>query len=334
MAGAQTSETTLQLGDFVFGSLEIPAEINFGGAQRLAVHELVGGTKVVDAMGRSDDPITWSGMLLGGGKDVSGNAIFSGAVDRAQYLDQLRVAGQPLDLTWGRFKYRVVVREFKGNYQKSYLIPYHITVEVIQDETSPVTAAGSPPIDSAIGDDDADAATLAAAIGDQTLIGYMSNVSAAIAAVSTFTTAPQSQINSVLQPIVSAQAQVGVLTAAATSTIAGATAFGGLVPGAPTATSATQMSAQVAAMTQLSNLRTLGSILGRMQRNLGSANSSPRTVATAGGNLFQIAEQQYGEASAWTGIAQANGLTDPFIQGTKVLQIPPVVGSTTGILSS
>jgi hypothetical protein len=334
MAGAQTPETTLQLGDFVFGALEIPGEINFGGAQRLAVHQLVGGVKVVDAMGRSDDPIAWSGMLLGGGKDISGNAIFSGAVDRAQYLDQLRIAGQPLDLTWGRFKYRVVVREFKGSYQKSYLIPYHITVEVIQDETSPVSTAGAPPIDSAIGDDDTAATVLVTTIGDPTLTGYMGSISAAIAAVVTFATAPQSQINGVLQPIVLAQGQVSVLAAAATATIGGATAFGGLVPGAPAATSATQMSAQVAAMTQLSNLRTLGSILGRMQRNLSSAKSSPRTVATAGGNLFRIAEEQYGEAAAWTGIAQANGLTDPFIQGTKVLQIPPVVGDTTGILSS
>lgn len=36
--------TTLNLGAFQFGSLEVPAEIEFGGAQRLAVHELIGGT--------------------------------------------------------------------------------------------------------------------------------------------------------------------------------------------------------------------------------------------------------------------------------------------------
>ncbi len=44
-------DTTVVLGSVQFTDLEIPAEIPFGGAQRLVVHELwVGGTRVVDAM--------------------------------------------------------------------------------------------------------------------------------------------------------------------------------------------------------------------------------------------------------------------------------------------
>ena len=41
----------LQLGDFQFQQQEIPESIPFGGEQALAVHRLVGGVKVVDAMG-------------------------------------------------------------------------------------------------------------------------------------------------------------------------------------------------------------------------------------------------------------------------------------------
>jgi hypothetical protein len=334
MDAPQTSDTTLQLGDFVFASLEIPAEINFGGAQRLSVHQLVGGAKVVDAMGRADEPISWSGFLMGGGKDRNGNAIFTGAVDRAQYLDTLRVAGLPLQLVWGKFKYLVVVREFKGNYQKSYLIPYHITCEVIQDQTSPVKTSGTPPLDAAIGADIAASTTLSTSIADPTLTSNMSTLTTAISAVSSFATAAKSTINSVLQPISVAQKQVGVLIASASNTVASVTTLGGMLPGTPVAVGAAQISSQVVAMTQLNNLYQLRNLLGRMQGNLGAASSSQKTVATAGGNLFQIAESQYGDAQGWTNIATANGLTDPFIQGTKVLTIPPKASNTTGVLTA
>lgn len=331
---AQTSETTLQLGNFIFAALEIPAEINFGGAQRLAVHQLVGGTKVIDSMGRADDAITWSGLLMGGGKDRSGNIIFTGAVERAQFLDSMRISGLPVELTWGKFKYTVVVREFKGNYQKSYLIPYHLTCEVIQDETSPVKVAGTPPVDQALGDDNIAASALTTSIGDSTLSGLMTNVGAAIKAVSSFATAAQSMINGVLQPIMAAQRQVSVLVASATNTVANVTTFGGLLPGNPVSIAAAQLGGQAAAMTQLSNLFQLRNVLGRMQGNLGAINSSQRTVATAGGNLFQIAQKEYGDANGWTAIAQANGLTDPFIQGTAILTVPPLPGMKTGVLNA
>jgi len=54
MANANQPNTQIVLTDslghqFVFGSLEVPAQIVTGGAQRLSVHELVGGVRVVDA---------------------------------------------------------------------------------------------------------------------------------------------------------------------------------------------------------------------------------------------------------------------------------------------
>jgi nucleoid-associated protein YgaU len=57
-------------------------------------------------------------------------------------------------------------------------------------------------------------------------------------------------------------------------------------------------------------------------------------VTTAGGNLFSIAGQQYGDATAWTGIAKANNLTDPFVQGTQTLNIPAKPDTAGGILNA
>ena len=317
------ADTTLVLGAFQFGSLEIPAEIAFGGAQRLSIHELVGGVRVIDAMGRSDSALEWSGLFLG-----------QGAIDRARYLDTIRASGVVQSLTWSAFNYNVVVRDFKANYQKAYQIPYRIVCEVVSDLTEPITASGLPPVDQAITDDATTSGVLAASIGDSTLTTALGTLNTAIGVVSSFAHAAQSTINSVLQPLAAVQTRVLVLIASTANTIGNVTTFGGVVTGTPLSQAAAALTNQVASMTQLSNLYGLRNVLGRMSANLGSINSSQNTVATAGGNLFQIAEQQYGDATAWTGIAKANGLTDPFIQGVKVLTIPPSADQQSGVLSA
>ncbi len=48
------------------------------------------------------------------------------------------------------------------------------------------------------------------------------------------------------------------------------------------------------------------------------------TVTVAGGNLFALAAQLLGDATQWLRIAQANGLSDPVLQGLVTLVIPPV----------
>jgi hypothetical protein len=48
-----------------------------------------------------------------------------------------------------------------------------------------------------------------------------------------------------------------------------------------------------------------------------------RTIATIGGNLFEIAAAQLGSALQWINIARANNLTDPMLLGTNQIIIPP-----------
>ena len=47
-----------------------------------------------------------------------------------------------------------------------------------------------------------------------------------------------------------------------------------------------------------------------------------RTITVTGGNLFQVAAQQLGDATQWIRIAQANGLSDPMLMGLVTLSIP------------
>ena len=48
----------------------------------------------------------------------------------------------------------------------------------------------------------------------------------------------------------------------------------------------------------------------------------PRQVIQSGGNLFALAAKLYGDATLANILAQANGISDPFLQGVTTLTIP------------
>jgi nucleoid-associated protein YgaU len=47
-------------------------------------------------------------------------------------------------------------------------------------------------------------------------------------------------------------------------------------------------------------------------------------ITVAGGNLYQIASAELGDATQWIRIAQANNIEDPMLAGVVDLQIPLV----------
>lgn len=316
-------DTTLNLGQFQFAGLEIPPSLKFGGSQDLAVHKLIGGTRVIDAMGRSDHALEWSGIFMG-----------ATAVDRARFLDTLRVQGLPQALTWAQFSYQVIVHEFEADYQRYFQVPYRISCEVIADLANPVTNIAAAAIDQAITDDLNVSTGLGSTIGDSTLSGLIATLNTAISTVSSFAHAAQSTINNVLQPLAAVQARVQLLIAATGNLIGNVTTFGGVLPATPVSQAAASLMGQLANVTQMGALIQLRNVTGRMGSNFAATKTSQNTVATAGGNLFAIAQKQYGDPMAWTGIAKANGLTDPFIQGTAVLNIPAQPDNQGGLLGA
>jgi hypothetical protein len=119
------SDSFLVLGPVLFQDFEIPGHIGFGGSQRLAIHRLPGGLRVIDAMGRDDAEIGWSGIFTG-----------ADATLRARLLDQLRAAGSKLPLSWDAFFYSVILSRFEADYTRTNWIPYRITCTVIVDEAA------------------------------------------------------------------------------------------------------------------------------------------------------------------------------------------------------
>ena len=123
----------LLLGPVTFQSFELPTRIGFGGAQRMAVHHLPGGARVIDAMGRDDAPIVWSGAFAG-----------PDAADRARLLDLLRAEGFPLPLAWDAFAYLVVIAAFEAEYERPNWVPYRIACTVLLDQTQAIAALAAP----------------------------------------------------------------------------------------------------------------------------------------------------------------------------------------------
>jgi hypothetical protein len=113
----------------------------FGGAQQLAVHKLIGGVRVIDAMGRDDSAVRWSGVFSGGN-----------AGERARMLDAMRAAGGELNLAWDAFCYNVVIEHLALDFRNPWWIPYQISCAVVMDLAQNVPIASPDLADSILGD--------------------------------------------------------------------------------------------------------------------------------------------------------------------------------------
>jgi hypothetical protein len=151
---------TLLLGPVSFQGFELPGRIGFGGRQILAVHVLPGGARVIDAMGRDDADIAWTGAFSG-----------PDAADRARMLDAMRVAGSVLPLAWDAFCYLVVIRAFEAAYEQSFWVPYRISCTVVADQAQSPGSVAVSLATSLLGDlasavlDGVDTAAAVAALG-------------------------------------------------------------------------------------------------------------------------------------------------------------------------
>jgi hypothetical protein len=129
----------VKLEDFIFDNAEVPQVVNGGGDQMLAVHQLIGGKRVVDAMGKSSDEINFRGLFQG----VT-------SLDRVRYVDGLKNAGKPVIFSYLDYRYRVVIKHFSWAYRAVYKISYQITLTVVEDLTRPVNYIIPVPFSDAI----------------------------------------------------------------------------------------------------------------------------------------------------------------------------------------
>lgn len=324
-------DLTLKLGTFGFrnASLEMPEFIAGGGEQVLITHQLVGGDRIVDAMGRSDAPLEWAGRFMG-----------PDAAQRSFTLDAMRIAGQQLLLTWGRYRYNVVIHSFIFNTERFYNVPYRIRCLVVQDLANPTLRNPADSIDSAIRNSAGSAGFFSDLLNDTGLTSLMDDVKGAVGAVNDFATATIGTINSVLGPVVAAQAYVQQAIGQLGVNVSNITSLGGIFPN-QISESAINLIDQAQTFGDLGNLYNTGYSLGVTQVNLeslggigDSLDQAGSSLITAGGNLFGVASDVYGDPTLWTGIAERNGLTDPQLEGVNTLQIPDNPPNTGGVIGA
>ena len=140
------------LGPGLLQDFEVPSHILWGGGQRLFVHQMPGGARVIDSLGRNDAPITWRGIFSG-----------SDAILRARAIDLMRSGGGVWPLAWSSFVYSVVISEFIVDYTRNDWLPYVITCSVLRDEAEGLVEDALD-MASAISGDVASAASLTDAV--------------------------------------------------------------------------------------------------------------------------------------------------------------------------
>jgi len=312
----------LKLGDVVFGDTET-GPIPFGGEQQLNIHRLVGGKRVIDAMGDNPIALDWTGIFVG-----------ANALTKAKTLRRMQKEGRALSLTWSSMTYQVVISKFTGQFEAEFNIPYSITCEVVEDRTELPSANSGSDVNQAINADMTTAQSLTSDIGDSTLSSLMTTLTTAVSKVSNFAKATQSTINTVLQPLAAARTQVTALISASESSLQSVTTVGGLLPNNPLAKSVASLTSQVTATLNGVKLSQLDAVFSRIDSNLGQVNSSLKTVSVAGGNLYDLAVKYYGKASSFTTLATANNLTDPELVGVVTLNVAKDTNDTGGILEA
>ena len=139
--GDVVSTTRLVLGPVIFRDFEVPERIAFGGTQKLAVHELPGGGRVIDAMGAQDADLVWSGVFSG-----------ADAAERVRQLDGLRLLAAEVPLSWDVFAYTVIIERLELEYTSPWWVTYHLTCKVVQDPVGSLIALGVTLVNQVVSD--------------------------------------------------------------------------------------------------------------------------------------------------------------------------------------
>ena len=274
------------------------------------------GNRQIDALGKDDNEIQWSGLITG-----------PNALARAQQLNTMRAAGQQLNLTWFNLNYVVLIDSLICNTEKFYQIRYDISLTVLKDGANPINTQNLVGFNEAINSDLATANSLATSIGNAAVTAAVNNVVTASNNVGTFDGASPSALIPVQAAVSSAIATIQDKYKAFSETIIRA-----IIMSSSTFVSSLSIDIQVQDQTTYWQLYTLQYYLQRIQANLGIINSPPNAIVITVMNttLFKLAAQYYGDATQWPVIANANNLHDPQITTPMTLVIPPWNQQDTG----
>lgn len=331
--------TVLSLGPVRLVGWEIPESVPLGGVQRVAVNQFMGSNKrEVQILGAQPNVIRWSGYFY-----------YESALARARFLDQMRVKGDPIEMTWGEWKYLAVITEFAYRVANIYNIAYDLVLEVIEDRSKPEEAGTGWKglLDSII--DGINSVLMfindIAAVIDEinsTIRGYIEKIRRVLKSitgtarriVNSLTRLGATIIKAPVNVLTGVRQDVSALTDMTDTVIRdlqipdpGATFTSQIfeAPTNPTVASipvpATGNDPMVQVVAMNNAAKRLGDLLNRLAQP-----PFVTTLKTINANVFQIASEYYGDVNVWPQIAEANNLREPLIAGARDLQLPPING--------
>lgn len=130
------------------------------------------------------------------------------------------------------------------------------------------------------------------------------------------------------------RAQTGQLLSAVENRAQSIATLGGVLPNNPLAKNTLRLISGINLLRSQYDCVQLDSVLGRLGNNVAAAPAGSREITVNGGTLYTLAQQYYGDATAWTTIARANNLSDPQLSGTHTLLIPATPDTAGGVLNA
>lgn len=128
----------LQLGNIIFNSIEVPEKLPIGAVeQKLVTIDLIGGGRVLQALGVQPVQVEWEGTFYG-----------AGIFNRVQEIRSYVVGGQTQTLLWNSESWVVVVKEFIPTYRHNWICDYKIVVEIMSGGA--LTSTTFPTVDSQV----------------------------------------------------------------------------------------------------------------------------------------------------------------------------------------
>ena len=250
-------DTVVTLGGFVFTSWGVPARVNGGGRQKLVVHRLIGGQRVIDVLGWDADRIVFSGRLRG-----------AGAAGNARLLETAARSGNPVVFSYWTNRYQVLVDGFEWQFERYYEVSYQVGLTVLSDLTQDGWIGSDDTLDEIV---NADLTAVAGTTG--ALPGVVSALTAVTAAQTAIGTLQGASPVTLLPLVQAVGAALTVSQTTGASLDAGfpVTAAGGVVGGGDPASLASSLAAQTSGMQQLAASTQTTALLTRVQSNLATA---------------------------------------------------------------
>lgn len=252
----------VQLGTVTFGGMEVPETLKWGGTADIVKQRLPGGKVIMSGMGIDFHPISWGGVFEG----------FT-AITRSRQLYTMMNAQVPVSLSWNDRSYKVMIHEYTPEDTKTNWIPYHITCEVLSDETLSSNPAAPSLLSQITGD-------IAGAIGITPAqltagVGTALTVAQSAATVVGAVTSGSGAALALAGALAGVTTAVNAATGLANSSMAGivASAGAGVFPAGSAVAGLASLATATDAAGKLAALPIIGGLIGRAQTNLGNAST-------------------------------------------------------------